>query len=264
MLRTEALQVTFNRGTPLETHALRGVDVIVPKGQFLTVIGSNGAGKSTFLNALAGEVRADSGRILAGERDITAWPIRRRAAVIARVFQDPRAGICEDMSLLENFAITAARSNPRGLRPAVRRGLREELRDRLRPLGLGLESRLGERVDRLSGGQRQSLTLIMAAIGRPEALLLDEHTAALDPASAGLVMGLTDDLVRSLGITTIMVTHSMRQALAYGDRTILFHQGRIALDVAGAERAKLQVEDLLHLFQRREGAEISDDLLLAS
>ena len=263
MLRTEALQVTFNRRTPLETRALRGVDVTVPHGQFLTVIGSNGAGKSTFLNALAGEVQVESGRILAGERDITAWPVRRRAALIARVFQDPRAGICEDMSVLENFAVAASRSNPRGLRPAVRRGLREDLRERLRPLGLGIEDRLSERVDRLSGGQRQSLTLIMAAIGRPEVLLLDEHTAALDPASGDLVMGLTDRLVRSLGITTIMVTHSMRQALAYGDRTIMFHQGHVALDVAGAERAKLGVGDLLHLFQRREGAEISDDLLLA-
>jgi putative ABC transport system ATP-binding protein len=264
MLRTEALVVTFNRGTPLETRALRGVDVTVPKGQFLTVIGSNGAGKSTFLNALAGEARVESGRILAGDHDITAWPIRRRAALVARVFQDPRAGICDEMSLLENFAVAAARSNPRGFRPAIRRALREELRNRLRPLGLGIEDRLGERVDRLSGGQRQSLTLIMAAIGQPEVLLLDEHTAALDPASADLVMGLTRDLVRSLGITTIMVTHSMRQALAYGDRTILFHQGQIALDVAGPERAKLRVEDLLHLFERRDGADISGDLVLAS
>jgi putative ABC transport system ATP-binding protein len=254
--------VTFNKGTALETKALRGVDFTVGPGEFVTIIGSNGAGKSTLLNCIAGEQALGAGTLTVDGADITAWPVWRRAAIIARMFQDPRAGICEPMSILENIAIAAARTAPRGLRFAMNAGLRRAAQDRVRQLGLGLENRLGDRVDLLSGGQRQALCLVMATLGATKVLLLDEHTAALDPATAEFVMQLTAETVKRLGITTVMVTHSMRQALDYGDRTVMLHQGHIVLDVAGPERAAMSIEDLLRLFRRREGTELADDQLL--
>jgi putative ABC transport system ATP-binding protein len=197
-----------------------------------------------------------------GDSDVTNWPVHRRARLIARMFQDPRAGICETMSILENIAIAMGRTTPRGLRPAIGTPLRQLARERLAMLGLGLETRLDDRVALLSGGQRQALALIMATLGSTQVLLLDEHTAALDPAAAELVMRLTDDVVRTLGITAVMVTHSMRQALEYGHRTIMLHQGHVTLDVSGAERAALTVENLVQFFRRKEGTELSDDQLL--
>jgi putative tryptophan/tyrosine transport system ATP-binding protein len=262
MIRAQHIGITFNRGTALEMRALRDIDLTVPAGQFLTMIGSNGAGKSTLLNILAGELAPDNGRVFVDDSDVTEWPVARRARLIARMFQDPRSGICESMSILENIAIAAARTSPRGMRPAIDAPLRQLARERLAMLGLGLESRLEDRVALLSGGQRQALALIMATLGSTKVLLLDEHTAALDPAAAELVMRLTDDVVRTLGITTVMVTHSMRQALEYGHRTIMLHQGHVTLDVSGAERAALTIENLVQFFRRKEGTELSDDQLL--
>jgi putative tryptophan/tyrosine transport system ATP-binding protein len=262
MIRAEHVGVTFNRGTALELRALHDIDLAVPTGQFLTVIGSNGAGKSTLLNVLAGEVAPDSGRVLVDDCDVTAWPVHRRAGMIARMFQDPRAGICESMSIIENVAIAAARTSPRGLRFAIGGGLRRMAQERLAMLGLGLERRLDDRVSLLSGGQRQALALIMATLGPTQVLLLDEHTAALDPAAAELVMRLTNEVVHTLGITAVMVTHSMRQALDHGTRIIMLHQGHVTLDLSGPERAALTVEGLMQLFQRKEGTGLADDQLL--
>jgi putative ABC transport system ATP-binding protein len=262
MIALSRVAITFNKGTPLEMPALRGIDLTIPRGQFVTMIGSNGAGKSTLLNILAGELRPDRGRVVVDGVDVTSWPIHRRAAMISRLFQDPRTGICEDMSILENIAIASGRTTGRGFNFAVSNELRRGAVERLAMLGLGLEKRLDDRVSLLSGGQRQALSLIMATFGAAQVLLLDEHTAALDPGAADLVMKLTDDIVRRLEITTVMVTHSMRQALDYGGRIIMLHQGRIMLDVSGAERSAMTVEKLVALFQRKEGGEISDDLLL--
>ena len=262
MIGLSGAVVTFNKGQALEATALRGVDLVVPAGQFVTVIGSNGAGKSTLLNAIAGEQGLDAGALLVDRVGITGWPVWRRAAVIARMFQDPRAGICEHFTILENIALAAARTQPRRLRFAVTGGLRRLAAERLRLLGLGLERRLDDRVDLLSGGQRQALCLVMATLGTTKLLLLDEHTAALDPATSAFVMELTAETVGRLGITTMMVTHSMRQALDYGDRTIMLHQGRVVLDVTGPERGSMTIEDLLLMFRRREGVELADDQLL--
>jgi putative ABC transport system ATP-binding protein len=262
MISLENIQITFNKGTPLEMRALRGVDLAIPKGQFLTVIGSNGAGKSTLLNILAGELIPDNGRVAVEDLEVTRWPIYRRSSVIARLFQDPRAGICEQMSIIENIAIASARTSPRKFGFAITGDIRDQAVERLKMLGIGLEKRLGDRVALLSGGQRQALSLIMATFGPAKILLLDEHTAALDPGAADLVMRLTDEIVRRLEITTLMVTHSMRQALDYGNRIVMLHQGRIMLDISGAERASMKAEDLLQLFRRKEGEELTDDQLL--
>ncbi len=262
MIRIDNVGITFGKGTALENRVLRGIGLSIPEGQFLTVIGSNGAGKSTLLNIIAGELIPDQGRVSVDEVDVTRWPVHRRAPMVSRMFQDPRAGICEQMSILENIAIAAARTAPRGLNFAITADVRLLARERLALLGLGLDKRLDDRVALLSGGQRQALCLIMATIGPVKVLLLDEHTAALDPAAAELVMKLTEEVVRNFRITSMMVTHSMRQALEHGDRTVMLHQGRIALDVSGAERASMTVDDLLRLFRRKEGTELSDDDLL--
>jgi putative ABC transport system ATP-binding protein len=256
------IAITFNKGTPLEMQALRGISVAVPQGQFVTMIGSNGAGKSTLLNILAGELTPDVGSILVDDDDVTGKPIHGRASKIARLFQDPRAGICEDMSILENVAIASGRTAPRGFAFAITSDIRDKAVERLSMLGLGLENRLNDRVSLLSGGQRQALSLIMATFGSAKVLLLDEHTAALDPGAAELVMRLTDEVVGELGITTVMVTHSMRQALDFGNRLIMLHQGRIMLDISAEERRSMQVEDLVQLFRRKEGKDLSDDQLL--
>jgi putative tryptophan/tyrosine transport system ATP-binding protein len=262
MITLENIEIIFNKGTPLEMRALRGIDLAIPKGQFLTVIGSNGAGKSTLLNILAGELIPDKGRVIIDAADITRAPIYRRSSAIARLFQDPRSGVCEQMSIIENIAIASARTAPRHFGFAITKGIRDEAISRLNTLGLGLENRLNDRVALLSGGQRQALSLIMATFRPVKILLLDEHTAALDPSAADLVMKLTDEVVRRLDITTVMVTHSMRQALDYGNRIVMLHQGRIMLDISGAERATMTMDDLLGLFRRKGGDELADDKLL--
>jgi putative tryptophan/tyrosine transport system ATP-binding protein len=256
------IAITFNKRTPLEMQALRAINLVIPKGQFLTMIGSNGAGKSTLLNILSGELSPDTGRVKLDDTDVTTWPIHARAPMIARLFQDPRSGICEQMSILENIAIASGRTSPRGFGFAITEALRKRAIERLAILGLGLEKRLDDRVALLSGGQRQALSLIMATFGSAKILLLDEHTAALDPNAADLVMGLTDAVVRQFEITTVMVTHSMRQALDFGGRIIMLHQGSVILDISGAERASVTLNSLLDLFRRKEGKDLVDDQLL--
>jgi putative ABC transport system ATP-binding protein len=264
VIRVAGLSVTFNPGTVLETRALAGIDLALPAGQFLTVIGSNGAGKSTLLNALTGDVAAQRGRIEIDDQDVTGWSAPRRAGLIARVFQDPLAGSCESLTIEENLALAVARGRTRGLKLAVTPALREVLRARLARLGLGLERRLGDRMGLLSGGQRQVVSLIMATLAPMKILLLDEHTAALDPRTAAFVLDLTREIVAEQKLTTLMVTHSMRQALDCGERTIMLHEGRICFDLAGAQRAACDVPDMIELFARVRGQELAEDALLLS
>lgn len=262
MLSAKNLHITFNPGTVIETKALRGLSLEIPAGQFVTVIGSNGAGKSTLLNAVSGDLAVDSGAIVIDGVDVTGQPVWERAKQVARVFQDPMAGTCEDLTIEENMALAYSRGQRRGLGMAVKGFMRSEFRERLATLGLGLENRLGDRIGLLSGGQRQAVSLLMAALQPSRILLLDEHTAALDPRTAQFVLGLTTRIVAENKLTTMMVTHSMRQALDVGDRTIMLHQGNVVLDVSGPERKGLDVPDLLVMFERVRGEALSDDGLL--
>jgi len=262
MLVAKNLDITFNPGTPIETRALRGMSLSIPKGQFVTVIGSNGAGKSTLLNAISGAQSVDSGSIHLAGVDITWQPVWERAKLVARVFQDPMAGTCEELTIEENLALATQRGGRRGFRLAVNKNMRAEFQERLAVLGLGLENRLTDRIGLLSGGQRQAVSLLMAALRPSKILLLDEHTAALDPRTAAFVLELTQKLVADEHLTTMMVTHSMRQALDIGDRTVMLHQGKVVLDVSGAQRACLDVGDLLTMFERVRGETVDDDSLL--
>jgi putative ABC transport system ATP-binding protein len=262
MIALSDIVVTFNRGTPLEATALHGIDLNVPAGQFLTVIGSNGAGKSTALNVIAGLIAPTSGRVLIDGIDVTGWPPHKRAQLISRVFQDPKMGTCENLTILENFALARGRTQPRGFAFAIDRGVRKEAAERLALLKLGLENRLDDKVGLLSGGQRQAISLLMATTGNTRVLLLDEHTAALDPKIGEFVMEWTRSIVSEFKLTAVMVTHSMAQALQYGDRTLMFHRGQIVFDVSGEQRRSMGVSDLLALFKRDQGEELSDDALL--
>ncbi len=262
MIRVDGLVVTFARGTPLEKRALQGVDLSVEQGEFITVIGSNGAGKSTLLGAIAGDVLPTGGRIEIDGVDVSRWPTARRAGRVARVFQDPLAGSAGQLTIEENLALAAARGSRRGLGLALRTDRREQFRERVASLGLGLENRLSDAMALLSGGQRQALALVMATLAGSSVLLLDEHTAALDPGMAEFVVDLTERTVAEHKLTTLMVTHSMRQALDCGTRTIMLHEGRIVLDVRGEERVGLGVDDLVAMFRRVRGQAIDDDELL--
>ena len=262
MLRAKGLEITFNRGTPIENRVLRGLDLTIPSGQFITVIGSNGAGKSTFLNAVCGDLMVDSGSICIDDNDVTTKSAWQRADLVARVFQDPMAGTCEALTIEENMALACKRGSSRGLGFAVTGALRELFRDKLSILNLGLENRLADRMGLLSGGQRQAVSLVMASLQPSRILLLDEHTAALDPKTAAFVLELTAKIVEAGQLTAMMVTHSMRQALDYGSRTVMLHQGRVILDVSGPERAGMDVPDLLRMFERTRGEELDDDKLL--
>ncbi len=262
MLSAHNLTLTFNPGTPIETRALRGLSLDIPAGQFVTVIGSNGAGKSTFLNAVSGDQGVDGGRILIDNVDMTHKPVWERAARVARVFQDPMAGTCEDLTIEENMALAQRRGGFRNLSRAVKNHMRDGWRERLSTLGLGLENRLTDRIGLLSGGQRQAVSLLMAALQPSRILLLDEHTAALDPRTADFVLQLTARIVAEAQLTTMMVTHSMRQALDVGSRTVMLHQGQVVLDVSGEERARMDVPDLLHMFEKVRGEKLADDALL--
>jgi putative tryptophan/tyrosine transport system ATP-binding protein len=248
MIQIGNLHVTFNPGTPLEMNALRGIDLTIATGQFVTVIGSNGAGKSTLLEALGGDCRPDRGRIHIDGQDVTQWPTVRRSRLVARVFQNPLAGSCADLTVAENLALAAKRGSRRGWGWALKRSQRRDWADRLAQLGLGLESRLDDRMGLLSGGQRQAICLLMATLAGQRLLLLDEHTAALDPKTAALVLELTRQLVTEGELTTLMVTHSMKQALAVGDRTLMLHQGEVLLDVDGEARSALTPQDLVGQF----------------
>lgn len=262
MLVAKDLYLTFNPDTPIETKALRGLSLTIPSGQFVTVIGSNGAGKSTFLNAVSGDQEIDSGIISIDDIIVTHLPVWERAKYVARVFQDPMAGTCEDLTIEENMALAANRGVHRGLSSAVKASMRDEFRSRLETLGLGLENRLTDRIGLLSGGQRQAVSLLMAAIRPSRILLLDEHTAALDPRTADFVLALTERIVTDGQLTTMMVTHSMKQALEVGERTVMLHQGQVVLDVSGSERQGLTVPDLLDMFEKVRGEAITDDALL--
>ncbi|TCT12653.1 putative ABC transport system ATP-binding protein [Tepidamorphus gemmatus] len=262
MIRVTGLEIVYGRGTPLEKRALSGLDLAIPDHQFVSVIGSNGAGKSTLLAAIAGDVLPTAGRIEIGGEDVGRVPAARRAARVARVFQDPLAGSCGRLTIEENLALAAARGMRRGFGLALTRSRRHVFRDRLAELGLGLENRLEDEMALLSGGQRQAIALVMATLAGADVLLLDEHTAALDPAMAEFVLDLTRRVVGEKRITTLMVTHSMRQALDMGDRTVMLHEGKVILDVSGDERHALQVEDLIRMFRRVRGQDIDDDSLL--
>ncbi|SEP77586.1 putative ABC transport system ATP-binding protein [Faunimonas pinastri] len=262
MIEIDKLAVVFNKGTPLERRALRNVSLTLRSGEFACVIGSNGAGKSTLLGALAGDVPAENGRIVLSGRDVTKLPAEARAGLVARVFQDPLAGSCSALTIGENMALAAARGRRRGLSPALRRERLDAIVERVRELGIGLESRLGLPMGSLSGGQRQALALVMATLSPSSIVLLDEHTAALDPANAEFVLELTAKLAERFKLTVLMVTHSMRQALDYGTRTLMLHDGEIIFDVEGEGRKDLTVEDLIDRFRRVRGQELSEDRLL--
>jgi putative ABC transport system ATP-binding protein len=262
MIRVENLSVVFGKGTPLEKRALDGIDLSIEAGEFVSVIGSNGAGKSTLLSAIAGDIQASGGRIVIDGTDVTRLSTASRSDKVARVFQDPLAGSCGYLTIEENLAIAVARGHLRGLGRALNRERRELFRERAAELGLGLENRLHDRMGLLSGGQRQALALVMATLAKSSVLLLDEHTAALDPGMAEFVANLTRRVVAEHRLTTLMVTHSMRQALDLGERTVMLHEGRIVLDVKGEERAGLTVGALVAMFRKQRGQTIDDDALL--
>lgn len=262
MISASDLRLTFGKGTPLENPALRGMSLTVNQGEFVTVIGSNGAGKSTFLNALAGEVMVDSGEIIVDNTDVTKLPTHKRANRVARVFQDPLAGTCEGLSIEENLALAIKRGQRRGLTAAVKKQYMEKFRGSLSSLKLGLENRLGDKMGLLSGGQRQAVSLLMASLTPSSILLLDEHTAALDPKTAAFVLELTEKIIEEQKLTALMVTHSMKQALEVGSRTVMLHQGQVVFDIAGKEREGLEVKDLLGLFEKQRGLSVDDDSLL--
>lgn len=261
MLCIENVSKTFFRGTPNEKQALRDVNLRLENGDFCTVIGSNGAGKSTLLNAVAGAFPVDSGRIILAGKDITKMPEHRRSALIGRVFQDPMKGTAGNMMIEENLAMAARRGDMPGLAWSEKKERTEQFRSMLAELGLGLENRLTAHVGLLSGGQRQAVTLLMATLRRPELLLLDEHTAALDPKTAAKVLEMTERIVSAKKLTTLMITHNMRDALRYGNRLIMMHNGRPVVDVSGEEKTKLTPPDLLRLFEEA-GDAVSDKMML--
>ena len=264
MLKIDHICKTFNAGTINEKVALNGVDLTLEDGDFVTVIGGNGAGKSTTLNAVAGVWPVDSGKIFIGGDDVTKLSEYKRAKYLGRVFQDPMTGTATTMSIEENMAIAARRGKSRGLRWGITKAEREKYREMLSTLHLGLEDRLTSKVGLLSGGQRQALTLLMATMVTPKILLLDEHTAALDPATAEKVLNLTKKIVSEQNITCLMVTHNMHQALELGNRTLMMDSGNIVLDVSGEEREKMSVDDLLEQFAVRAGKALDNDRILFS
>ena len=262
MLDVQNVYKTFNPGTVNEKAALRGVSLTLNDGDFVTVIGGNGAGKSTLLNAVAGVWPVDSGSISIGGTDVTKLPEHKRARYIGRVFQDPMMGTAATMQIEENLALAARRGRKRTLRPGIGRDEREEYRELLKILDLGLEDRLTSKVGLLSGGQRQALTLLMATLRKPDLLLLDEHTAALDPKTAAKVLDATERIVGKDRLTTLMITHNMKDAIVHGNRLIMMYEGRIALDIAGEDKKKLTVEQLLAKFGQATGSDEADDKLL--
>ena len=262
MLEIHDIRKTFHAGTVNEKIALDGVSLTLETGQFVTVIGGNGAGKSTMLNAVAGTLPIDSGSIILDGVDITHMPEYRRAKYLGRVFQDPMMGTAGDMWIEENLALAAMRGKRRGFRWGVKKEDREFFRQQLATLELGLEDRLTVKTRLLSGGQRQALTLLMAALEKPKLLLLDEHTAALDPRTAAKVLEISDRIVAENHLTTLMVTHNMRDAIAHGDRLIMMDGGRIVLDISGEEKKKLTVQDLLQRFGQASGSQEANDKML--
>ena len=264
MLEIKEIWKTFNAGTVNEKQALRGVSLTLKDGDFCTVIGGNGAGKSTMLNAVAGTFSVDSGAIVIDGVDVTRLPEHKRAKFIGRVFQDPMMGTAPTMQIEENLALAARRGQRRGLKWGITAVERADYKELLRSLDLGLEDRMTAKVGLLSGGQRQALTLLMATLVTPKLLLLDEHTAALDPATAEKVLELTRSIVAEKKITCLMVTHNMHQALELGNRTLMMDSGRIVFDVKGEERSRMTVDDLLEKFRENAGKNLDNDRILLS
>ena len=264
MLDLQNVSKTFNPGTINEKRALHNLSLHLDPGDFVTVIGGNGAGKSTMLNAIAGVWPIDAGRILLDEHDVTALPEHRRAWLIGRVFQDPMMGTAPNMQLVENLALARRRGQKRGLSWGVTKEESAEYYERLKTLGLGLEERMTVKVGLLSGGQRQALTLLMASLRQPKLLLLDEHTAALDPATAAKVLELSDKIVADNNLTTLMITHNMGDAIRHGNRLIMMDKGHIILDVRGEEKSHLTRQDLMDKFAELSGTQVESDEMLLS
>ncbi len=262
MLEVRNIYKTFNAGTINEKRAINGVSLTLEDGDFVTVIGGNGAGKSTLLNLVAGVYTVDRGTISIDGQDVTRLPEHKRAQFIGRVFQDPMMGTASTMQIEENLALAARRGQSRSLRAGITKAEREQYRELLKILDLGLEDRLTSKVGLLSGGQRQALTLLMATLKKPKLLLLDEHTAALDPKTAAKVLETTEKIVQRDKLTTLMITHNMRDAIAHGNRLIMMYDGKIAVDVSGEEKKNLTVEQLLALFSQASGSDEADDKLL--
>jgi len=262
MLKIENVRKVFNQGTVNEKVALNGLNLHLKEGDFVTVIGGNGAGKSTMLNSVAGVYPVDEGAILIDGVDVTRLPEYKRAKFIGRVFQDPMMGTAATMQIEENLALAARRGKPRTLRSGITAKEREEYKEKLKILDLGLEDRMTAKVGLLSGGQRQALTLLMATLQEPKLLLLDEHTAALDPKTAAKVLDATQRIVEKSNLTTLMITHNMRDAIAYGNRLIMMYDGHVVVDVSGEEKKHLTVEQLLALFSKASGSDEANDKLL--
>lgn len=264
MLELVNIHKTFNLGTINEKKALDGVNLKLDEGDFVTVIGGNGAGKSTVLNAIAGVWPIDAGNIIIDGQDVTGLPEHKRAAFLGRVFQDPMNGTTATMEIEENLALAARRGKRRGLSWGITKKEKEEYKELLKMLDLGLEDRMTSKVGLLSGGQRQALTLLMATLKKPKLLLLDEHTAALDPKTAAKVLALSDKMIEENNLTAMMVTHNMRDAIVHGNRLIMMNEGKVILDIKGEEKKKLTVEDLLHKFEEISGEEFANDKALLS
>lgn len=264
MLEIKNVSKTFNPGTVNEKKALNGINLTLSEGDFVTVIGGNGAGKSTMLNMIAGVYPVDCGKIIIDDADVTRFPEYKRAKYLGRVFQDPMTGTAADMQIEENLALALRRGKTRTLRPGITAKERTDYKELLKMLDLGLEERLTSKVGLLSGGQRQALTLLMATLKSPRILLLDEHTAALDPKTARKVLDITEEIVAKNNLTTIMITHNMADAIRVGNRLIMMNNGKIIFDVAGEEKKKLTTADLLEKFKISAGEELSNDRMLLS
>ena len=264
MLEIQNIHKTFNPGTINEKVALNGVNLNLNPGDFVTIIGGNGAGKSTTLNAIAGVWSVDEGKIIIDGVDLTQLSEHKRALYLGRVFQDPMTGTAATMSIEENMAIAARRGERRGLGWGITKKERERYKEALKELDLGLEDRLSSKVGLLSGGQRQAITLLMASLKKPKLLLLDEHTAALDPKTAAKVLAISDKIIQEHQLTAMMVTHNMKDAIAHGNRLIMMHEGKIIYDVAGEEKKNLKVADLLAKFEEVSGGEFANDRMMLS
>lgn len=262
VLNIKNIHKTFEVGTPNENHVLKGINLNIEKDDFISIIGGNGAGKSTFLNSIAGTFTVDSGNIMLENKDITETSASRRAKYISRVFQDTRMGTASRLTIEENLSVAMKRGQKRGLSRGIKERDRDFFREELKKLHLGLENRLKMEVGLLSGGQRQALTLLMATLVTPKLLLLDEHTAALDPKTSKMVTELTDQLVLEKEIPTLMITHNMQHAINQGNRLIMLHDGNIVVDISGEQKQNLTVMELVNLFQMKSGTELSDDSLI--
>ncbi|MCI5656508.1 MAG: ABC transporter ATP-binding protein [Candidatus Pseudoruminococcus sp.] len=264
MLEIKEIYKTFNKGTVNEKHALNGVNLTLNEGDFCTVIGGNGAGKSTTLNAIAGVWPVDSGAIIIDGKDVSGLSEHKRAPYLGRVFQDPMTGTVADMEIIENLALAARRGKRRGLSWGVKTKEKEKYRELLAEFELGLEDRMSSKVGLLSGGQRQAITLLMATLQKPKLLLLDEHTAALDPKTASKVLELSDKIIKENNLTALMVTHNMRDAIVHGNRLIMMNNGKVILDISGEEKKKLTVDELLKKFEMLSNSKLENDRMLLS